>query len=412
MTRTPPHDLDVERALLGAMLLGTTPIVAALPLVGASDFYSPAHASVFDAIVILHSRGESADTAAVANHLRSTGQLEDVGGHKTLLDIMHATPTTSTAATHARIIANLHAARKLITVAAELAELGYTGGDIADALDAGHTMLAEIEMPSVDLPAGLSSVDDFLDRPASARAPWVIPGLLRNDWRVLIVAGEGVGKTMVFQAIAMMGSQGIHPFALTPIPKITSLVVDLENPDDRIDHGFTMIRDQALKGTYERDRTYLWSHRQGLNLRTRQDRALFDRVLTHVRPDLVVVGPLSKMFQRGRDDMETAAAEVQVVLDDLRTRHRFGLLIEHHAPKAQAGIRDMIPFGSQRWQSWPEMGIGLVPDGEFGDVVLGRFRGDRLPANWPDMLQRGGRGNFPWLGVWHSARYDGHEGAA
>lgn len=400
MTRTPPHDLQVERNLLGAMLTGSTPIVAALPLVSASDFYSPAHAAVFDAIVSLHSRGEMPDPGAVANYLRATGELESVGGHGTLLDIMQATPATSAAATHARIIANLRAARRLIGVADQLADLGYRGGDIADALDEGRAMLNEIDMPSVDLPDSLISVDDFLDRPKSAKAAWVIPGLLRTDWRCLLVAGEGVGKTMITQSLAMMGSQGIHPFALTPMPKITSLIIDLENPDDRIELGCSMIRSRALQGEYERDRTYLWPHRQGLNLRTRADRALADRVLAHVRPDIVVIGPLNKLFQKGRDTDEQAAAETQEVLDDLRIRHGFALVIEHHAPKGQSGVRDMVPFGSQRWQSWPELGIGLVAEGEYGDVKLTRFRGDRLPSQWPMLLERGGKGNFPWRGVW------------
>lgn len=47
----------------------------------------------------------------------------------------------------------------------------------------------------------------------------------------------------------------------------------------------------------------------------------------------------------------------------------------------------------------PRLGISFQAEGDGGDVRLGRFRGDRLPSAWPDQLQRGGRGQFPWTGL-------------
>ena len=52
--RVPPHNLDAEASLLGAMLLSSDAISAALQIVKVDDFYKPAHAHVFDAICSLY----------------------------------------------------------------------------------------------------------------------------------------------------------------------------------------------------------------------------------------------------------------------------------------------------------------------------------------------------------------------
>jgi len=79
------------------------------------------------------------------------------------------------------------------------------------------------------------------------------------------------------------------------------------------------------------------------------------------------------------------------VLDDLRTRYNFGLVMEHHAPKGQQGQkREMTPFGSSSWLRWPEIGVSLYTDKTDPRIVhVRRFRGDRLSnVAWPDQVLR------------------------
>ncbi|MBK9178745.1 MAG: site-specific DNA-methyltransferase [Acidimicrobiales bacterium] len=91
--------------------------------------------------------------------------------------------------------------------------------------------------------------------------------------------------------------------------------------------------------------------------------------------------------------------EVQHVLDDLRTRYRFALLVEHHAPKRQAGVRELAPYGSSLWLRWPELGLKLIPTDDTNRVMdVGRWRGDRRQSGWPARLERGTP--WPWVGVW------------
>src|SRR3954464_4860322 len=79
--RVPPHNLDAEESLLGAMLLSRDAIVAATEVgLGAGEFYKPAHGHVFDAITTLYGAGEPADPVTVAEELRRAGLLDAIGG--------------------------------------------------------------------------------------------------------------------------------------------------------------------------------------------------------------------------------------------------------------------------------------------------------------------------------------------
>ena len=79
--RVPPHNVEAEASLLGALLLSPDAIASVAELgVGPDDFYKPAHQFIFDAVRTLVSSGEPADAVTVADELRRAGVLEDIGG--------------------------------------------------------------------------------------------------------------------------------------------------------------------------------------------------------------------------------------------------------------------------------------------------------------------------------------------
>src|SRR5262245_49585609 len=90
--RVPPHDLQAEESLLGAMMLSAGAIADTAGAVSASDFYKPAHGHVYDAIHTLYATGQPADAVTVADELRRAGLLEAVGGTAVLAQILSATP--------------------------------------------------------------------------------------------------------------------------------------------------------------------------------------------------------------------------------------------------------------------------------------------------------------------------------
>jgi replicative DNA helicase len=143
--RVPPHDLDAEESLLGAMLLSSDAVVAAIEVCSASDFYKPAHGLIFTAIVSLFEAGEPVDAVTVADELRRSGGIDLIGDPTVLISLQANTPSLANAAHYARIVEEHALLRRLISVAGELAELGYSvPEDVTAAVDQAERMVFDL----------------------------------------------------------------------------------------------------------------------------------------------------------------------------------------------------------------------------------------------------------------------------
>ena len=76
--RVPPHSIDAEESLLGAMLLADTAISAVSSIVQAEDFYKPSHRHVFEAIQSLYGAAQGVDPVTVAEELARKSLLDEV----------------------------------------------------------------------------------------------------------------------------------------------------------------------------------------------------------------------------------------------------------------------------------------------------------------------------------------------
>jgi replicative DNA helicase len=225
----------------------------------------------------------------------------------------------------------------------------------------------------------------------------------------VLVAAEGVGKSVLFRQIAIAAAQGIHPLSFDPMKEVPprTLIIDLENPEDAIVDVCKPIRDEALGragADYDPDKAWLWWVPQGMDLRSRAGKAKLEAVIEHVRPEVVALGPLYKSYAVAANERdEQAALEVMRTFDDLRTRYKFALLLEHHAPKGSGGAsRELTPYGSSLWLRWSEIGLTMNPLGDDPEDLslmrLGRFRGDRVEHAWPNRVRRSKP--WPFQGEW------------
>jgi replicative DNA helicase len=144
--RIPPHNLEAEESLLGAMLLSREAITAAIEArLEPHDFYKPAHGAIYAAAYTLHGRGDPVDTTTVAEELRRASQLDDLGGRQTLSRIQAATPASANATRYAQIVAELAMLRKLIETANGIQEMAYTADEaIDDTLDRAEAAIFEV----------------------------------------------------------------------------------------------------------------------------------------------------------------------------------------------------------------------------------------------------------------------------
>ena len=143
--RVPPHSIQAEESLLGAMLLSRDAIAAAVEVVSADDFYKPVHGHVYDAITALFGQGEPVDPVTVADQLRRAGLLDAVGGPAALVTLQAGTPAVGSAARYGRIVEEHAMLRRLIGVAGEIAELGYEPpDDVALAVDRAESLVFDV----------------------------------------------------------------------------------------------------------------------------------------------------------------------------------------------------------------------------------------------------------------------------
>ena len=235
----------------------------------------------------------------------------------------------------------------------------------------------------------------FVDEGGDDSYDWVIDEILERGERVIVVAAEGVGKTMLARQVAILSGCGINPFTYQRMKQVRTLTVDLENPERIIRRTSTAILKAAMGRGYTKEPTAkLLVKPAGLDLLKSEDRMVLEKAIEEAQPELLVMGPLYKAFiDPGGRTSEAVAVEVARYLDYVRDTYKCALWLEHHAPLGESMTnRQMRPFGSAVWSRWPEFGIALQQDLTSGGphvYDVRHFRGARDERPFPTKMRRG-----------------------
>ncbi len=142
--RVPPHDLEAEKSILGAVLLDRAALDEAAVVVQTTDFYRESHRAIWSAMLELRDRNEPVDLVTLTAALRSRGQLEDAGGITYLTEVANFTPTAANVLHYARIVRETAFRRQLIRAGMQIAQLGWeVGQEIGDLANRGEQLLRE-----------------------------------------------------------------------------------------------------------------------------------------------------------------------------------------------------------------------------------------------------------------------------
>ena len=133
--RVPPHDLEAEQSVLGAILLDELAVVKVSEFLEPKDFYRKNHADVYQASLELLQHGEPIDIVTVGSELEKMGVLERVGGRTYLAQLEQSVPTAANVEYYGRIVKEKATKRSLITTGGEIAGLGYD-----EAVDSGDAL--------------------------------------------------------------------------------------------------------------------------------------------------------------------------------------------------------------------------------------------------------------------------------
>jgi replicative DNA helicase len=143
--RVPPQAMDIEAAVIGAMLLEKDAIAKAIEVLDDTAFYKPAHQSIYRAMMALFERSEPVDLITLTEELRRNGDLEKIGGEYYLTELTTKVSSAANVEYHAHIVLERALMRQLIHSSSEVINRAYS--ETEDALG----LLDEAEQKIFDI---------------------------------------------------------------------------------------------------------------------------------------------------------------------------------------------------------------------------------------------------------------------
>ncbi|WP_369823868.1 replicative DNA helicase [Sporosarcina sp. P34] len=233
--RTPPHNNEAEQSVLGAIFLEPQALITASEILLPEDFYRIAHKKIFETMLILNDRGQPVDLVTIAEELKVKNELEDVGGISYITELANAVPTAANIVYYANIVDEKALLRRLIRVATDIVEDGYTREDEVEAL-LGEAEKKMMEVSSRKNAGDFRHIKDVLVEtydniellhtrkgdvtgiPTGFRdLDKITAGFQRNDL-IIVAARPSVGKTAfalnVAQNVATKTEENVAIFSL------------------------------------------------------------------------------------------------------------------------------------------------------------------------------------------------------
>lgn len=143
--RVPPHNLDAERALLGAVMLKPEAIHDVSVIVYPEAFYAIKHQEIFRAMLDTFTKGNPIDLLSITNKLKERKQLDRIGGGSYLTELIETVPAASNASYYAQLVQQKYTLRGLIDAADEIAEIGFSNPeDVDEAMDSAEKKIYQV----------------------------------------------------------------------------------------------------------------------------------------------------------------------------------------------------------------------------------------------------------------------------
>lgn len=148
--RLQPRDIDLEQAVLGALMLEKDAYAVVCDMLKPETFYDPSHSLIYDAIRTLGVAQQPIDMLTVTEQLRQQGNLDKIGGPIYISELTSRVTSSANIEFHARILAQKYVARELISFASSIETQAFDeSNDIDDILQTAEAKLFEISQRNV-----------------------------------------------------------------------------------------------------------------------------------------------------------------------------------------------------------------------------------------------------------------------
>ncbi|KAF2326201.1 MAG: replicative DNA helicase [Flavobacterium nitrogenifigens] len=148
--KLPPQALDLEEAVLGAMMIDKKGVDDVIDILQAEAFYKDAHKHIFEAILQLFTETQPIDILTVSTQLKKNGKLDLAGGDFYLIQLTQKIASSAHIEFHSRIILQKFIQRSLIRISSEIIEASYDeSADVFDLLDQAESKLYEVTQGNI-----------------------------------------------------------------------------------------------------------------------------------------------------------------------------------------------------------------------------------------------------------------------
>jgi replicative DNA helicase len=210
--KLPPQALDLEEAVLGALMLEKNALNAVVEFLKPEHFYSDAHKEIYAAIIDLFKASEPVDMRTVVNQLRKNAKLEIVGGAYVIAELTAKVSSAANIEYHARVVIEMAIKRDLIQIASQIHHDAYEDTtDVFELLDKTEQSVFEISDSNLkknydnmrNLMARaiqeLQMLKDHKDGLTGVPSGFTALDRITSGWQksdlVIIAARPGMGKT-------------------------------------------------------------------------------------------------------------------------------------------------------------------------------------------------------------------------
>lgn len=143
--RVPPQAVDLEEAILGALMLEQNALTTVIDILKPEIFYKESHQIIYAAISRLFAKSEPVDILTVTNELKNSGELELVGGAYFITQLTNRVASTANIEYHSRIISQKFIQRELIKISSEVIRDAFEDTtDVFDLLDKAEQSLFSV----------------------------------------------------------------------------------------------------------------------------------------------------------------------------------------------------------------------------------------------------------------------------
>lgn len=209
--KLPPQAIDLEEAVLGALMLERSTLGEVAEFLKPEHFYSEGHREIYNAIMQLFKSSEPVDMRTVVNQLRKDAKLELVGGAYYIGELTSKVSSSANIEYHARVIIEMSMKRDVIQIASEGHQIAYDDTtdifDILERMQGGLDAIANQTIRGIPLPASVVFVKSLENMQAASQhkgitgveSGFTALDRMTSGWQnsdlVVIAARPGMGKT-------------------------------------------------------------------------------------------------------------------------------------------------------------------------------------------------------------------------